>query len=122
MAQGRRPGPGPVGFVRWVRSPAVRALAFALSGHVQVSCNLLDAARSVGPAEVKDRVSRLADVERCRAGRPGAGERPAVDPEQRWQNSTWIRADHRAPLVVEYRLRRPSGPPSAGNDEARLRL
>ncbi|MGA3220032.1 MAG: hypothetical protein ABSE77_13300 [Acidimicrobiales bacterium] len=47
-----------------IRSPAVRALGFALGGRVQVSCNLVRPL-SVGPAAVRDQVGRLADVERC---------------------------------------------------------
>jgi hypothetical protein len=47
-----------------IRSPAVRALGFALDGHVQVSCNLVRPL-AVGPDQVRDQVARLADIERC---------------------------------------------------------
>jgi glutamate formiminotransferase len=47
-----------------IRSPAVRALGFALDGRVQVSCNLVRPF-SFGPATVRDLVGQLADVERC---------------------------------------------------------
>ncbi|MGP8205566.1 MAG: hypothetical protein ACLQVK_05820 [Acidimicrobiales bacterium] len=47
-----------------IRSPAVRALGFALDGRAQVSCNLISPL-SVGPAAVRDQVGRRAEVERC---------------------------------------------------------
>jgi glutamate formiminotransferase / 5-formyltetrahydrofolate cyclo-ligase len=54
---------------RTLRGPSVRALGFDLAHGVQVSCNLIEPA-VVGPAEVFDRVVRLAGdagaaVERC---------------------------------------------------------
>ena len=47
-----------------IRSPEVRALAFVLGDHVQVSCNLLRPLL-VGPAAIWDRVSELAPVARA---------------------------------------------------------
>ena len=41
-----------------LRSPSVRSLAFAVGGHVQVSCNLVDPCR-VGPANVYDTAETL---------------------------------------------------------------
>ena len=49
---------------RELRSPAVRALGFALGGRVQVSCNLVDPVE-VGPAHVYDAVAARAPVERA---------------------------------------------------------
>jgi glutamate formiminotransferase len=46
-----------------VRSPRVRALAFRVGEHVQVSCNLIDP-WTVGPAAVFDAVARHVDVAR----------------------------------------------------------
>jgi len=52
------------GIARALRSPEVRAAGFALGGEVQVSCNLI-APWDVGPAEIYDRVARLAAVARA---------------------------------------------------------
>lgn len=47
-----------------IRSPHVRALAFALGRHVQVSCNLLRPLL-VGPAAVWDQVAALTTIARA---------------------------------------------------------
>jgi glutamate formiminotransferase / 5-formyltetrahydrofolate cyclo-ligase len=47
-----------------LRSPFVRALAFALGDHVQVSCNLLRPL-IVGPAEIWERVAAVAAISRA---------------------------------------------------------
>jgi glutamate formiminotransferase / 5-formyltetrahydrofolate cyclo-ligase len=66
-----------------IRSPHVRALAFVLGDHVQVSCNLLRPL-TVGPAAIWDRVSELAPVARAEL----VGLTPETvllaTPEQRW--------------------------------------
>jgi glutamate formiminotransferase len=49
---------------RELRSPAVRALGFALGRRVQVSCNLVDPAE-VGPGHVYDAVAARAPIERA---------------------------------------------------------
>jgi glutamate formiminotransferase len=49
---------------RELRSPAVRALGFALGARVQVSCNLVDPLE-VGPAHVYDAVAAQAPIERA---------------------------------------------------------
>jgi len=47
-----------------IRSPAVRALGFAVGEEVQVSCNLVEPLE-VGPAAIFDRVAALAPIDRA---------------------------------------------------------
>jgi glutamate formiminotransferase len=67
-----------------LRSAEVRALAFALGGRVQVSCNLVQPL-IVGPAQVFDRVASIATV----AGAELVGLVPqavlAAAPKRRWE-------------------------------------
>jgi len=81
-----------------VRSPTVRALAFALGGQVQVSCNLVDPLR-YGPAEIWDAVARLAPVRRAEL--VGLVPRAVLDmvPEDRWAE-----LDLGTPRTIEARL------------------
>ncbi len=83
-----------------IRSPDVRALAFVLGDHVQVSCNLLRPLR-VGPAAIWDRVSELAPVARAEL----VGLTPETvllaTPEQRWRQ-----LDLAYDRTIESRLRR----------------
>lgn len=81
-----------------IRSPAVRALGFAVGSHVQVSCNLL-APVSVGPAEVRDQVGRLADVEHCELVGLVPDRVLQSIPEQRWEE-----LDLAPERTIEYRL------------------
>jgi glutamate formiminotransferase len=66
-----------------VRGPKVRALAFAVGEHVQVSCNLIDP-WTVGPAAVFDAVARQVDV--ARSELVGLAPRAVLDsvPRHRW--------------------------------------
>lgn len=66
-----------------IRSPAVRALAFGLDGHVQVSCNLVQPL-SVGPEQVRDQVARWADIERCELVGLVPDNVMRAIPERRW--------------------------------------
>jgi len=87
-----------------VRSPQVRALAFWLRGAVQVSCNLI-APFELGPAEVADRVSALAKVERAElVGLVPKGVLEKI-PRERWQQ-----LDLSAEQSIEARLEAASGP------------
>ena len=66
-----------------VRSPTVRALAFSVGNHVQVSCNLI-APFVFGPAAIWDRVAEMAAV--ARAELVGLVPQAVLDqvPEERW--------------------------------------
>jgi glutamate formiminotransferase / 5-formyltetrahydrofolate cyclo-ligase len=67
-----------------VRSAEVRALAFTLGEQVQVSCNLVRPF-VVGPAEVRDRVAKLAAVARAELVGLVPQAVLAATPEGRWQ-------------------------------------
>jgi glutamate formiminotransferase / 5-formyltetrahydrofolate cyclo-ligase len=67
-----------------IRSPDVRALAFVLGDHVQVSCNLLRPLL-VGPAAIWDRVSELAPVARAELVGLAPETVLLATPEQRWR-------------------------------------
>jgi glutamate formiminotransferase len=68
-----------------IRSPDVRALAFVLGDHVQVSCNLLRPLL-VGPAAIWDRVSELAPVARAELVGLAPETVLLATPEQRWRH------------------------------------
>ena len=83
-----------------VRSPDVRALAFATGDDVQVSCNLIAPDR-VGPAEVYDRVAAQAAV--------GRAELVGLIPTSvlsRIPRSRWVELDLAADRTIESRVRR----------------
>lgn len=83
---------------RELRGPAVRALAFPVGDVVQVSMNLVDPA-TVGPAEVYDRVARVAPV--ARAELVGLAPRSVlehVDPAR------WEQLDLSPARTIEARL------------------
>jgi glutamate formiminotransferase / 5-formyltetrahydrofolate cyclo-ligase len=82
-----------------VRSPHVRALAFALGEHVQVSCNLL-APGLVGPAAIWDQVSELATIARAELVGLAPERVLLVTPEQRW-----YQLDLALDRTIESRLR-----------------
>ncbi len=86
-----------------IRSPDVRALAFALGDHVQVSCNL-ENPLTVGPAAVRDQVSRLGDVERT--------ELVGLVPESVLRSvpeELWADLDLAPERTIEYRLTASTG-------------
>jgi glutamate formiminotransferase len=82
-----------------VRSPAVRALAFALGEQVQVSCNLVDPLR-FGPAAIWDEVVQMAPVVRAEL----VGLVPQVVLEAVPQ-PRWPRLDLAPGRTIEARLR-----------------
>lgn len=67
-----------------IRSTEVRALAFVLGEHVQVSCNLVQPFL-VGPAQVLDRVARMARVARTELVGLVPQTLLAATPQRRWQ-------------------------------------
>jgi glutamate formiminotransferase / 5-formyltetrahydrofolate cyclo-ligase len=69
---------------RAVRSPHVRALAFVLGQHVQVSCNLLRPLL-VGPAAVWDEVAKLATISRAELVGLAPEAVLLATPERRWR-------------------------------------
>ncbi len=83
---------------RAIRSPLVRALAFQLGRHVQVSCNLLRPL-VLGPSEVWDEVSALATI--ARAELVGLVPETVLRgiPEARWRQ-----LDLAPDRTIEYRL------------------
>jgi glutamate formiminotransferase len=83
-----------------VRGPKVRALGLAVGQRVQVSMNLLDA-RTVGPADVWDRVSALAPV----AGAELVGLVPAAVLEAT-PAGRWSQLDLDEERTIEARLAR----------------
>jgi glutamate formiminotransferase len=83
---------------RAIRSPVVRALAFQLGPHVQVSCNLLRPL-VLGPAEVWDEVSALATIARA--------ELVGLVPEtvlRRTPEARWRQLDLAPDRTIESRL------------------
>jgi glutamate formiminotransferase len=81
-----------------IRSPEVRALGFALGDRVQVSCNLVKPL-AVGPAAVRDEVSRWAEVERA--------ELVGLVPESVLRSTPehrWAELDLAPERTIEYRL------------------
>jgi len=87
-----------------VRSPTVRALAFSLGDHVQVSCNLV-APMVFGPGAIWDRVDEMAPV--ARAELVGLLPRAVLDlvPEERW-----AQLDLATERTIEAQLARTLGP------------
>jgi glutamate formiminotransferase len=86
-----------------IRGPDVRALAFALGDHVQLSCNLVNPL-VVGPAAVRDQVSRLADIERT--------ELVGLVPESVLRSvpeELWADLDLAPERTIEHRLRASTG-------------
>jgi len=86
-----------------IRGPDVRALAFALGDGVQVSCNLVNPL-AVGPAAVRDQVSRLAEVERAQL--------VGLVPESVLRSvpeGLWAELDLAPERTIEHRLRASTG-------------
>ena len=84
---------------RSLRSPQVRALAFAVGADVQVSCNLI-APELVGPAAVYDRVAAMAPI--GRAELVGLAPRSIVQAVDR---ARWLELDLSDERTIEARLK-----------------
>ena len=87
-----------------IRSPRVRALAFVLGAHVQVSCNLLQPL-VVGPAAVWDQVAELTTIARAELVGLAPERVLLATPEQRWPQLDLARD-----RTIEWRLQLRQGP------------